>query len=165
MRRKDFAIPDPHGARHLLYDLVHRAFRRSALRRAIAAGERGLCRGNGPRRTRRAKAVGQSRLDNRHLGDCFWPPYPSCKAVWLSNGADSSIDRFASYRYSDEPSHERVAQLVEHLTFNQRVMGSNPIALTNVLNHLDYECLERWCKIRPNKDVAKSDVRLSFSDA
>jgi hypothetical protein len=25
--------------------------------------------------------------------------------------------------------------------------------------------LERWCKIRPNKDVAKSDVRLSFSDA
>src|SRR2546430_16523189 len=26
---------------------------------------------------------------------------------------------------------ERVAQLVEHLTFNQEVMGSNPIALTN----------------------------------
>jgi hypothetical protein len=28
---------------------------------------------------------------------------------------------------------ERVAQLVEHLTFNQEVMGSNPIALTNKL--------------------------------
>ena len=26
---------------------------------------------------------------------------------------------------------ERVAQSVEHLTFNQRVMGSSPIALTN----------------------------------
>ncbi len=27
---------------------------------------------------------------------------------------------------------ERVAQSVEHLTFNQRVMGSNPIALTKI---------------------------------
>jgi hypothetical protein len=32
---------------------------------------------------------------------------------------------------------ERVAQLVEHLTFNQEVMGSNPIALTNEINMLD----------------------------
>jgi hypothetical protein len=31
---------------------------------------------------------------------------------------------------------ERVAQLVEHLTFNQEVMGSNPIALTNKINNL-----------------------------
>jgi hypothetical protein len=31
---------------------------------------------------------------------------------------------------------ERVAQLVEHLTFNQEVMGSNPIALTNEINEL-----------------------------
>jgi hypothetical protein len=31
---------------------------------------------------------------------------------------------------------ERVAQLVEHLTFNQEVMGSNPIALTNKINKL-----------------------------
>src|ERR1700737_5644284 len=31
---------------------------------------------------------------------------------------------------------ERVAQLVEHLTFNQEVMGSNPIALTNKINGL-----------------------------
>ena len=31
---------------------------------------------------------------------------------------------------------ERVAQLVEHLTFNQRVMGSSPIALTNKINKL-----------------------------
>jgi hypothetical protein len=31
---------------------------------------------------------------------------------------------------------ERVAQLVEHLTFNQEVMGSNPIALTNETNRL-----------------------------
>ena len=29
---------------------------------------------------------------------------------------------------------ERVAQLVEHLTFNQEVMGSNPIALTNKIS-------------------------------
>jgi hypothetical protein len=34
------------------------------------------------------------------------------------------------------PFGERVAQLVEHLTFNQRVMGSNPIALTNKINYL-----------------------------
>ena len=32
---------------------------------------------------------------------------------------------------------ERVAQLVEHLTFNQEVMGSNPIALTNEIKDLD----------------------------
>jgi hypothetical protein len=32
---------------------------------------------------------------------------------------------------------ERVAQSVEHLTFNQRVMGSNPIALTNLIKNLD----------------------------
>jgi hypothetical protein len=32
---------------------------------------------------------------------------------------------------------ERVAQLVEHLTFNQEVMGSNPIALTNETNMLE----------------------------
>lgn len=31
---------------------------------------------------------------------------------------------------------ERVAQLVEHLTFNQEVMGSNPIALTNKIKWL-----------------------------
>ena len=31
---------------------------------------------------------------------------------------------------------ERVAQLVEHLTFNQEVMGSNPIALTIKINEL-----------------------------
>ena len=30
---------------------------------------------------------------------------------------------------------ERVAQPVEHLTFNQRVSGSNPDALTKDLNH------------------------------
>jgi hypothetical protein len=29
------------------------------------------------------------------------------------------------------PLGERVAQPVEHLTFNQEAMGSNPIALTN----------------------------------
>jgi hypothetical protein len=31
---------------------------------------------------------------------------------------------------------ERVAQLVEHLTFNQRVSGSNPDALTIKINRL-----------------------------
>jgi hypothetical protein len=36
---------------------------------------------------------------------------------------------------------ERVAQLVEHLTFNQEVMGSNPIALTNKIKEL-YERLD-----------------------
>jgi hypothetical protein len=34
---------------------------------------------------------------------------------------------------------ERVAQLVEHLTFNQEVMGSNPIALTNKIKDLFME--------------------------
>ncbi|VTZ27884.1 hypothetical protein MPC1_6970003 [Methylocella tundrae] len=34
------------------------------------------------------------------------------------------------------PLGERVAQLVEHLTFNQRVMGSNPIALTKQIKWL-----------------------------
>jgi hypothetical protein len=34
---------------------------------------------------------------------------------------------------------ERVAQLVEHLTFNQEVMGSNPIALTIEINALRQE--------------------------
>ena len=34
------------------------------------------------------------------------------------------------------PARERVAQLVEHLTFNQGVMGSSPIALTNPANVL-----------------------------
>ena len=37
------------------------------------------------------------------------------------------------------PARERVAQLVEHLTFNQGVMGSSPIALTKVFKGLgDY---------------------------
>ena len=34
------------------------------------------------------------------------------------------------------PFGGRVAQLVEHLTFNQTVTGSNPVALTNLLKHL-----------------------------
>ncbi len=42
-----------------------------------------------------------------------------------------SIDASRRCRYfSLAPLEERVAQLVEHLTFNQRVMGSSPIALT-----------------------------------
>jgi hypothetical protein len=32
---------------------------------------------------------------------------------------------------------ERVAQMVEHLTFNQEVPGSNPGALTSVTNDLN----------------------------
>ena len=42
-----------------------------------------------------------------------------------------SIDPPGRYGYVQQPPSERVAQLVEHLTFNQEVMGSNPIALTN----------------------------------
>ena len=34
------------------------------------------------------------------------------------------------------PPEEPVAQPVEHLTFNQRVSGSNPDGLTNILKDL-----------------------------
>ena len=34
------------------------------------------------------------------------------------------------------PAQERVAQLVEHLTFNQVVLGSSPSALTNKIKDL-----------------------------
>jgi hypothetical protein len=39
----------------------------------------------------------------------------------------------------------RIAQLVEQLTLNQRVVGSNPTALTNEINHLPdhLSCLQR----------------------
>ena len=35
-----------------------------------------------------------------------------------------------------EPQRERVAQSVEHLTFNQGVLGSSPSALTNKIKGL-----------------------------
>ena len=43
-----------------------------------------------------------------------------------------------AYRFSDKIAHGdgRVAQLVEHLTFNQVVPGSSPGALTNNFNDL-----------------------------
>ena len=36
-----------------------------------------------------------------------------------------------------ECTHERVAQSVEHVTFNHGVVGSIPTALTNKINGLD----------------------------
>ncbi len=36
-----------------------------------------------------------------------------------------------------ECAHERVAQSVEHVTFNHGVVGSIPTALTNKINTLD----------------------------
>jgi hypothetical protein len=35
-----------------------------------------------------------------------------------------------------EPKSERVAQAVEHVTFNHGVEGSSPSALTNQIKHL-----------------------------
>ncbi len=60
----------------------------------------------------------------------------------VSEGSGSSLPWFAEGAGLKEligacfAPKERVAQLVEHLTFNQEVMGSNPIALTNETNEL-----------------------------
>jgi hypothetical protein len=49
----------------------------------------------------------------------------------------SSIDHSALRGYSKTiPFGERVAQSVEHLTFNQEVAGSIPAALTNEIKEL-----------------------------
>jgi hypothetical protein len=68
---------------------------------------------------------------------------------------------------------ERVAQLVEHLTFNQRVMGSNPIALTIKINrlhqfsHIIIEPYFCWGNTWGNKTAALSQTlsprRLALS--
>jgi hypothetical protein len=44
-------------------------------------------------------------------------------------------------RREPPPTHateERVAQVVEHLTFNQVVVGSSPTALTNEIKHFEH---------------------------
>ena len=49
------------------------------------------------------------------------------------------------------PTHapqERVAQLVEHLTFNQVVLGSSPSALTNIINNLAQKFSESFASLR-----------------
>ena len=52
--------------------------------------------------------------------------------VNLANRHKKAREAGKSGRYSVfEPSGERVAQLVEHVTFNHGVVGSNPAGLTN----------------------------------
>jgi hypothetical protein len=53
---------------------------------------------------------------------------------------------------------ERVAQLVEHLTFNQEVMGSNPIALTIEISGLGVE-LNIKGEQRPLPDNIQDNIR------
>lgn len=62
---------------------------------------------------------------------------------------------------------ERVAQLVEHLTFNQGVMGSNPIALTKGINELAAEICPKpasrinFCrKVFPDSDADRATRRI-----
>ncbi len=56
-----------------------------------------------------------------------------------------SIDPPPKSPYFGLTSRERVAQPVEHLTFNQRVLGSSPSALTTSFSkghrHLSFELL------------------------
>jgi hypothetical protein len=50
----------------------------------------------------------------------------------LTTGTDAATPAVTLFR-------ERVAQPVEHLTFNQEVAGSIPAALTNKINELVFE--------------------------
>ncbi len=48
-------------------------------------------------------------------------------------------------RLSKTSGFERVAQSVEHLTFNQGVLGSSPSALTNKIRYLKNLMVEIKC--------------------
>ncbi len=59
-----------------------------------------------------------------------------CPSVAGRNSPKDHLDRPRLDRYIP-PSRGPVAQLVEQLTFNQWVTGSNPVGLTNKINGLN----------------------------
>ena len=116
------------------------------VRRHLAARSgQDMVKGARSRRARRAAAARQGDLDDSDFGRGVRRPrrFRSFRGKLTVNwrraarGGRPLVDGAVRIRLVDGLSWgERVAQLVEHLTFNQRVMGSSPIALTNEIKEL-----------------------------
>ena len=96
-----------------------------------------------------------------HLG----PAIPAgIQASVSSAGLAPAIDPHPRAPYTAALS-ERVAQMVEHVTFNHGVLGSIPSALTNKINylHLNHKIRNkpRVCTVSANQLPAAGRVRCS----
>jgi hypothetical protein len=119
------------GGCSILDNLVHRPVRGASVRRPVAARSRRRGSGNRSRSAGHAKTRRQIRLDDADFGLRF---RRGCRACQIRGLSAASIDPLGRCGYCKPAFRERVAQSVEHLTFNQEVAGSIPAALTNKIN-------------------------------